>query len=80
MMLTVQTSLHVGVAAFMGESKGLQCLVCVPVAGKKVAEAEDRFAEENHLKWLVCSWEEWSESSLLLTSDGGGCSAGLVRS
>ena len=56
MMLTVQTSLHVGVAAFMGESKGLQRSVCVPVAGKKLAEAEDRFAEENHLKWLVCSF------------------------
>ena len=60
MVLTVKTSLYVGVAAFMGESKGLQCLVllqvCVPVAGKKVAEAEDRFAEENRLKLFVCSF------------------------
>ena len=56
MVLTVKTSLHVGVAAFMGESKGLQRSVCVPVAGKKVAEAEDRFAEENRLKLFVCSF------------------------
>ena len=56
MVLTVKTSLQVGVAAFMGESKGLQRSVCVPVAGKKVAEPEDRFAEENHLKWFMCSF------------------------
>ena len=52
MVLTIKTSLHVGV----GESKGLQRSVCVPVAGKKVAEAEDRFAEENRLKLFVCSF------------------------